>query len=139
MSRHESSTIRIRDLFYGSVIAISVACTASLISLSGITGQAASAMMATPFTIQPATTLPEASTTSATAGSAASIASTASTPVATHGALSVQGSGLVDRDEAAALASHGSINSTDRILSGEDFNDSGTWDRACLRDSLGLV
>lgn len=50
-----------------------------------------------------------------------------------------QGS-LSDRDEAAALVRSGSIDASETdILSSDNFNDSGSWDRACLRDALGLV
>ena len=100
MSRHESTTLRMRDLFYGSVIAVSIACTGSLISLAGANSIATSAGSATPMSIAPSATLATTSTTGITAGSAGSAASadnaSAVTPVAEHGALSVQGTGLVD-------------------------------------------
>ncbi len=144
MSRHESTTFRIRDLFYGSVIAISVACTASLISLTGITGaQAGSPALAAPVSISPAVPRSVASTSGATVASTASSGTSESvvaTPFATHGALSVQGSGLVDAHgepfQLRGLTSHGLLWIEDYMKGPAFAQEQSDWGANSLRLEL---
>ena len=145
MSRHESTTFRIRDLFYGSVIAVSIACTGSLISLLGTAGTGGSVAMATPLAFEMSGVRP-ASTTSATFTGGANLAAStdaadlAPTPVSAHGALSVQGAGLVDASgepfQLRGISSHGLTWLEDYVGSPALEKETEDWGANSLRFEL---